>query len=199
VKRNGSWTVVFAAVAFATAVVAARQVTPARDASGPAPPMRAGTASISGRVVADGPAAEPIRRVTVIANEQVSGLGARRVVTDDLGRFDLSELPAGRYLVSATKAAYLPTAYGVTKPMRPGAVFTGTAIVVQEGQRLADVTIRMTRGSVVAGIVRSQDGQPVRGVSLSLFYFRRAPRTLGLAAQLRRDKSGPHSSSAIDS
>ncbi len=86
-------------------------------------------------------------------------------------------LPAGRFTVTGNKAAYLPTAHGVNKPMRPGAVPTGSAIALAVGQQMTDVALRITRGGVVTGVVRGTDGRPVRGVYVGLSYFLRSPMT----------------------
>jgi hypothetical protein len=98
-------------------------------------------------------------------------------VTGDDGRFAFGNLPAGRFMVSATKAAYLPTVYGLSKPVRAGGSPGGTAIALADGQQLPDVSLRITRGGVVAGVVRGADGRPVRGVQISLAYSLRANLT----------------------
>jgi hypothetical protein len=61
--------------------------------------------------------------------------------------------------------------------MKPGAAFTGTAITLEDGQRLDNLVLRLTRGSVVTGVVRYADGRPVRGAQVALTYFRKAPAT----------------------
>jgi hypothetical protein len=98
-------------------------------------------------------------------------------VTEDDGRFVFKGLPAGRFVIVGTKPTYLPTAYGVIKPMRPGSTPTGTAIALADGQQFTDATLRITRGCVVTGVVRGTDGQPVRGATIALAYATRAPMT----------------------
>jgi len=159
-----------AAVTIVVAIPALRaQQQPARDAAAAALQTRSGTALISG-VVVDAASLQPLRRVAVVAVEQAAFASGRLSVTDDEGRFVFRSLGAGRYLVTATKAAYLATANGVQKPMRPGPAPTGSAIALKEGQQLTDLMLRMTRGSVVAGMVRGTDGRPVRGATVTLAY-----------------------------
>ena len=156
-------------------VSASAQQTPVRDA-GQKPATQTGTASISG-TVADAVAGTPIRRAIVNISDQASGFGSRTTVTDDDGSFAFRNLPAGRYLVTGTKAAYLATAHGANKPMRPGSVPTGSAIALADGQQAANIVLRMTRGSVVTGVVRGPDGRPLRGANVSLAYPLRAALT----------------------
>jgi hypothetical protein len=145
-------------------------------AAGAQAPSRSGTAVIAGTVVNAAAAGEPVRRVTVTLSDASGGRG-RAAVTDDAGRFAFPALPAGRYQLSAWKAAYLPTAYGVTRPVKPGSVFAGTAISLSDGQRFENVTLPITRGGVVTGTVRTPDGRLVRDGQVFLVYFTRNAET----------------------
>ena len=100
----------------ATATVLAQQ--PQRD-RGSVAPNQTGTAVVAGVVVEADPQAQPVRRaiVTLSGTELPRG---RTAITDDTGRFAFDALPAGRFTVSVTKAAYLAGAYGATRPGRPG-------------------------------------------------------------------------------
>ena len=80
--------------------VAALPQPPARDNAAPA----SGTARIRGRVV-ESPSNRPLSRVEIRAG---SGTGAQAsALTDAEGRYELTDLPAGTYTVSATKANYV--------------------------------------------------------------------------------------------
>jgi hypothetical protein len=146
-----------------------------RDTSRAATPP--GSGRISGIVVTTGTPSRPLRRVTVVVSTGAGSYGARLTVTDDEGRFTVGDLPAGRYLVSASKPAYLPTAYGVARPLRSTAAPTGTAIVLGDAQHVSDVVLRMSRGGVVSGTIRSMVGAPVRGVQVMILHFARDART----------------------
>ena len=132
--------------------------TPARDAAKPAP---VGTATLSGRIVSDDADARPLRRVRVGITTSDRQVG-RTVVTDDDGRFGFVALPAGRYMLNATKQGYVTTAYGAKRPNRPG-----TALVLADGQHMTNVNMRLTRGSVISGVLVDQNGEPFSGAQVS--------------------------------
>ena len=88
-----------------------RSTTPPRDTT---PETRKGTAVIKGRVVtADG--ARPLRRVQISVSSPELG-EARTVSTGTQGTFEIKELPAGRYSVSASRAGFLGLQYGQRRP-----------------------------------------------------------------------------------
>ena len=89
----------------------ARPATPPRDAT---PESKKGTAAIKGRVVtADG--ARPLRRVQISVSAPELG-EPRTVSTGTQGTFEIKELPAGRYTVSASRAGFLGLQYGQRRP-----------------------------------------------------------------------------------
>ncbi len=102
----------------------------------------------------------PVRRARVTVRSEDYGNGWS-ATTDDEGRFVVRAIPAGRYTVQATKPAWVGGTYGATRPGRPG-----TPIPVADGQRVPGVTLRMSRGAVLTGIVLDHAGQPVPGVNV---------------------------------
>src|SRR5262245_52274509 len=65
---------------------------------------KAGTATVSGRVILKG---EPARGVMVVLQTQnQNAFNAPRAKTDESGRFHFTGLPAGRYSVSALAPGY---------------------------------------------------------------------------------------------
>jgi hypothetical protein len=83
-------------------------------------------------------------------------------LTDDGGRFEFRDLPAGRFTISVMKAAYVMVNYGSRRPQMPG-----LTIVVADGQRIADLAVRMPRGAVIAGRVVDEQGQPAVGLRIT--------------------------------
>ena len=129
----------------------ARPGVPARDNTrGPL----TGTARMSGRVLS-AETGEPLRRaqIQVMANE----IGVRRVVTTDAdGRFELVELPAGRYTLFANKGGYVSMQYGQRRPYE-----SGTPVVLNDGQSLAQLEMRLPRGGVISGRISDEFGEPL--------------------------------------
>ena len=152
--------------------------------------LPAGTGIIAGRLVADDANGQPIRRARVTANSTDRAVG-RTTTTDDDGRFVFTELPGGRYLLQASKAAYVTTAYGATKPGR-----AGTPVALAEGQKIVDLTMKMPRGGVVTGRVFDQSGQPAAGVNVRLlrygFQALTAERTLFSSPGATTDDTGTY-------
>src|SRR5262249_40658183 len=85
------------------------------------PTRRAGTGVIRGRVVrAD--TGEPLRRVQVRVDEWSTGDlgGPAATMTDAGGRYEMTELPAGRYQLKARRGGFVEIAYGQRRPFERG-------------------------------------------------------------------------------
>src|SRR5689334_258448 len=103
-----------------------------RDPTAPSKPVE--YAAISGVVVADTPAREPLSRVVVTAVSAEVSAG-RSAVSDNQGRFLINNLPPGRFTVTAMKPAFLTGALGAT---RPGGL--GVELIVGPGQRIDNLS-----------------------------------------------------------
>jgi hypothetical protein len=115
-------------------------------------------ATISGRVLEAG-TDHPVRRaiVTLTGGALANGKSA---VTDDDGRFAIARVPDGDFTVSATRPGFLPATFGASRPGRPG-----TPIALRGANR-SDVTLLMTHGSALAGIMRDPAGDPAPGMRI---------------------------------
>ncbi|HEX5069559.1 MAG TPA: carboxypeptidase regulatory-like domain-containing protein [Vicinamibacterales bacterium] len=154
------------AVVAAIGIASALHAQQVRDSSSPAAPTKAGTGVISGAVVTDEQAPQPIRRAAVsVVN--VDGSVARSTFTDDAGRFTLTALPEGRYTLSATKAPYLRTNYGAKRYD-----FPATPITLKDGGRMSDIALKMQRGGVLSGRITDENGEPAFGVSVRVLQLR---------------------------
>lgn len=119
-------------------------------------PAQTGTARLAGRVFrAEASNRPPVARV-VVSIGLGDGRGNRQTVTDDEGRFEFDGLPAGGYLLTASKAGWVTTHYGSPRPGRP----PGVRVVLADGGK-ASVEIPIVPGSVIAGRIVDQDGQPM--------------------------------------
>jgi Carboxypeptidase regulatory-like domain len=137
------------------------QATPQRPARDTARSSSVGTAVIAGTVVTDDKDRRPLRRARVLLTNSDHDNG-RTVITDDAGRFSFVDLSPDRYLLTAKKAGYVPMEYGAKRSTRPG-----SAIVLEEGQRLTNLVLRLPRGAVITGAIVDQSGQPVSGASVT--------------------------------
>jgi hypothetical protein len=128
-----------------------RPTLPPRDAVG-APAT--GTARIRGRVTS-AENRSPLRRAQVsITSPEVS---VRRMTTTDAdGRYEFAELPAGRFVITATKGGYVTLQAGQRRPFEPG-----NPIALADAQTLTDVDIALPRGSVVTGRITDEFGEPI--------------------------------------
>jgi hypothetical protein len=126
-------------------------------------PPRTGSAIVSGAVISDEAKPAPIRRARVTIRSEGDAWSA---TTDDDGRFVVRGLPAGRYTLEATKPAWLATSYGAARAGRPG-----TPVVIAGGARVEGLTIRMSRGAVIAGTITDRSGQAMPGVGVSAMRF----------------------------
>lgn len=147
-----------------TMLIASSQVQqPARDA-GSAPPT--GTAVISGTVFVGPTGQATSRRTRVTLNASDRGIPGRTTTTDDQGRFQFRDVPAGRFTLQAVRPGYLNASYGSRRPGRPG-----TAIPVTEGAKVTDLTLRLIKGGVITGTALDGNGQPAAGISISVLRF----------------------------
>jgi hypothetical protein len=141
-------------------LLASPSVAQTRDVQRPA----IGTASISGVVVSDSPTPTPLRRVVVQLTDISGARSALAAITDDRGRFGFADLPAGNYTLVATRAAYVSSAYGAKAHGRG----SGVPISLAAGQAIPDITLKMIRGGVIAGVLRDSSGQPAAGAGIIL-------------------------------
>jgi hypothetical protein len=129
----------------------------ARDPS-PPEPGRKGTARLTGRVVALD-SGRPVKRARVAVSS--SGRSVRTVLTDDGGRYEIDELPAGTVVVTASKDGFVAGSYG--QASWPG---SGIPITLAEGRALDGIEIRLARGGVVTGHVFDETGEPLIGATV---------------------------------
>ena len=118
--------------------------------------MPTGTAVIRGRVISD--TGTPVRRAQVRAN--VSGMpGGRVASTDTDGRFELRDLAAGQWTLSASKPGYVTQRLGQRRPFE-----TVSPIQLTDGQRVDGANFALLRGGVISGRVQDDVGDPIANV-----------------------------------
>jgi hypothetical protein len=122
-----------------------------------ASPWRSGTGAISG-VVLDGSSHLPLAGAAVTLVRLNQGLIGCHL-TDALGRFVFTELPAGSYDVMVSQLGYVDGTYGpVTQP--GGA---GRQIILRDGDWFPDARVSLDRPGAITGSVTDEAGDPVVG------------------------------------
>jgi Carboxypeptidase regulatory-like domain len=158
--------------------VAAAQTTPA-------PPK---PASIRGRVTA-ADNGRPLRRAQISVLGLGTGVVERRTTSTNVrGEYELLDLPAGRYTISATRSGYLPWAYGRREADEPG-----KTLEVGEGANLEKIDLAMPRAGVIGGRVIDETGEPVPGVSVWIMrsdFYRGRRRLVPATSSVRSDDTG---------
>ena len=123
------------------------------------------TASVSGRVIS-AESGEPIAGATVRATVLLTNPGVIppspiETRTDDLGRFELHGLAAGRLNLTATASGFLAGTY---TPRLPSQIPQLVA-----GQRLTDVTVSLARAATISGRVLDENGSPMPNIEVHAF------------------------------
>jgi hypothetical protein len=160
---------------------------PARDTSArPATAAAtAGTGGIGGHVVA-ADTGRPVKRARVFLSAAELG-GGRGALTDDSGAFDFSDLPAGRYTITASKSGFIQLSYGQRRPLQ-----AGTPLQLLDGQQLKGVDFALPRGGVISGRVSDENGDVMPGVNVQVmrYQYQQGDRRLVPAGQGQTDDRG---------
>ena len=124
-----------------------------------------GTARLRGRVVG-GESGQALRRAIVRLRGQEFREG-RVASTDEEGRWELKDLPAGRYNLTASKGGYVELNYGQRRPFE-----RGRPLELADGQTLENVNFNLPRGSVIAGRIVDEFGEPVADAMVAAMHYR---------------------------
>jgi protocatechuate 3,4-dioxygenase beta subunit len=127
--------------------------------------------AITGRVVNTATGA-PLKRaaVWVEAFSPARGVdGAPSVagpstVTDAQGRFSLENIDPGSYFLSARRIGYLDQGYGAAEPD-----VVGPPLKLAAGDRMGDITIKLTPQSLLYGKVTDEDGEAVPDAEVTVW------------------------------
>jgi len=124
-----------------------RGAAPQRDVTTPA-----GTGVIAGRVVA-ADTGRALRHARVVAG---GGGRPHAASTDEQGRYRITGLTAGSYIVSAAKSGFVDGAFGQRRSSG-----TGTPVELADAQQAANIDIKLARGGIVTGHVLDEEGEPL--------------------------------------
>jgi protocatechuate 3,4-dioxygenase beta subunit len=164
--------------------------TPPRDAT---QPNVKGTAVLRGRVTnTDG---RPLRRVQLRLSGDVIPEG-RTASTNGLGRFEIAELPAGRFSLNASRAGYLQMSYGQSRPGEPG-----RPIELADAQTVENVDIVLPRTALISGRIVDEAGEPLAGATvmpLQMRFFNGKRRLLPVRGMVNSDDTGQYRISGLE-
>ena len=122
--------------------------------------MQAGTAVVRGRVIA-GDSGKPLRRARITLTGPELGREGRSTSTSLDGRYEIADLPAGRYTIRVTRSGYLPLLYGQRRPLEPG-----KPLQLLDRQAIDYVDFSLPRASVISGQITDELSEPVADVQV---------------------------------
>jgi hypothetical protein len=132
----------------------------------PASPERPqGTGRIRGRVTA-ADTGRPLRGVQVGAFSET--VPPYQTVTDADGRYEIAQLPAGEFTVSATQDGYVAVIYG-QRNLR--VIEPGPPVVVGAGQTVERIDLALPRASVIVVTLTDEAGEPVAGAQIEVLRY----------------------------
>lgn len=127
-----------------------------------------GTATVSGRVL-DLQTERPLRRMMVRFYARGPASRTFEVLTDDNGRYELRDLPAGEYTATAMPdehgAAYLMRTYG--GGVEPVPFTAQPTLRLQPGETRPDIDFALQRAHAIEGRVVNEYGEPLAELTIT--------------------------------
>ena len=145
-------------------------------------------AMISGRVV-DGRTGQALPRAQVVATARDTGGRRHAAQTDQSGRYELSNLAAGRFTVTVSKPGYVTLSYGQRRPRQPS-----TPVKVVAGEHLENLDLALPAGSVITGQVVDENGAalPLATVRVLRYVYQQGQQQLVPVGADRTDDRGQY-------
>ncbi len=161
---------------------------PPRDGRGSA---QTGTSVIRGRVFA-ADTKRPLRRARITVNAPELGGEPRMTSTNADGRYEIKDLPAGRYNVAVNRSGYLRLTYGQRRPFEQG-----KPLQVADKSVADNIDFMLPRMSVITGRIVDETGEAISGVrvmAMRSVYFEGQRRLVpvGGAAPAMTDDAGQY-------
>ena len=129
---------------------------PARDRM----PAQTGTAMIRGRILA-ADNGRPLRRARITLTAPELGTENRTTSTNPDGRYEIKDLPAGRYSMTVARSGYLTLRYGQRRPLEQG-----KPLQISDKQLVDSVDFSLPRMSLITGHITDEVNEPISGVQV---------------------------------
>jgi hypothetical protein len=163
---------------------------PPRDASAA---EKKGTGVIRGKIT--NTEGRPLRRVQVrLGGESIPE--GRMASTNGLGKFEIRELPAGRFNLTASRAGYLQMSFGQARIGEPG-----RPIELADAEALENTDIVLPHTALISGHVVDEAGEPLAGanvMTLQMKYFNGRRRLLPVRGNTISDDTGQYRLSGLE-
>ena len=159
---------------------------PARDQRA-AP--RTGTAAIRGRIFA-ADTGRPLRRARISVSAPELGQEGRTTSTNPDGRYEIKDLPAGRYNLTVNRNGYIQLRYGQRRPLEQG-----KPLQLADRQVIENVDFSLPRMSLITGRVFDEAAEAISGVSvmaLRSMYFEGRRRLVPAGPMVQTDDAGQY-------
>jgi protocatechuate 3,4-dioxygenase beta subunit len=153
------------------------------------PAAQAGTAVIRGRVFA-GDTGKPLRRARISVSGQELAGNPRNTSTDSDGRYEVTDLPAGRYTLRVDRSGYLPLRYGQHRPLEPA-----KPLQLLDKQIVENVDFSLPKMGLITGRIADEFGDPIEGVNvyaLRSMYFNGRRQLVPTGGGARTDDAGQY-------
>jgi protocatechuate 3,4-dioxygenase beta subunit len=164
--------------------------TPPRDASAA---EKKGTGVIRGKIT--NTEGRPLRRVQVrLSGESIPE--GRLASTNGLGKFEIRDLPAGRFTLNASRAGYLAMSFGQTRIGEPG-----RPIELADAETLEKSDMILPHAALISGHVLDEAGEPLAGanvMTMQMKYFNGRRRLLPVRGNTITDNTGQYRLSGLE-
>lgn len=139
------------------------EIVAAQNASGPpaGQPPKEETCVVSGMVVRRTDTA-PLKGALVQLFNPDGGEHNIATRTGADGRFELKNVPAGKYRLMVSRNGYFRVEYGQKKPSDPGATFS-----LRPGQHMSDLLFKLGLAGVITGKILDENGEPMAYVAVT--------------------------------
>ena len=153
------------------------------------PAAQTGTAVIRGRVVA-ADTGKPLRRACITAAAPELGGEPRTASTGMDGRYEIADLPAGRYTLRVNRSGYMQLMYGQRRPLEQG-----KPLQLADKQTIDNVDFALPRSGVVRGQILDELSEPVADVpvfAMRSMYWQGRRRPIPVGGPARTDDAGEY-------